>query len=257
MERPKRGLSAFDDIERLDQLGEVGKRRLAPLSPPRELRLRRAELHEQLVQRDLRLCMRALVNRPAFMLLARDVGLAGFALRIERIETPARGPPPKTCGCRRRNGSSRAPGSCFDGVQPFRFSECISSPVERLSGVACCSRRPVRQPEESGSGPLGAGNVERDLGQRTVGLALELEAVIGNADRVGSPMPFAWLVRSGALAAALAPISGPFVATESFWSRLPAAVRPCPARDPNATEPEELDAAADQFGRRAARVARD
>ncbi len=26
MERPKRGLSAFDDIERLDQLGEVGKR---------------------------------------------------------------------------------------------------------------------------------------------------------------------------------------------------------------------------------------
>src|SRR5271167_3030989 len=36
-----------------------------------------------------------------------------------------------------------------------------------------------------------------------------------------------WLVLSGALAAALAPISGPFVATESFWSRLPAAVRPC------------------------------
>ena len=27
MERPERGLSAFDDIERLDQLGEVGKRR--------------------------------------------------------------------------------------------------------------------------------------------------------------------------------------------------------------------------------------
>ena len=74
---------------------------------------------------------------------------------------------------------------------------------------------------------MGAGNVERDLGQRTVGLALELEAVIGNADRVGSPMPFAWLVLSGALAAALAPISGPFVATESFWSRLAAAVRPC------------------------------
>ena len=40
-------------------------------------------------------------------------------------------------------------------------------------------------------------------------------------------MPFAWLVLSGALAAALAPISGPFVATELFWSRLPAAVRPC------------------------------
>ena len=36
-----------------------------------------------------------------------------------------------------------------------------------------------------------------------------------------------WLVLSGALAAALAPISGPFVATELFWSRLPAAVRPC------------------------------
>ena len=56
---------------------------------------------------------------------------------------------------------------------------------------------------------------------------MELEAVIGNPDRVGSPMPFAWLVLSGALAAALAPISGPFVATELFWSRLPAAVRPC------------------------------
>src|SRR5208337_3178664 len=36
-----------------------------------------------------------------------------------------------------------------------------------------------------------------------------------------------WLVLPGALAAALAPISGPFVAPESFWSRLPAAVRPC------------------------------
>ena len=32
---------------------------------------------------------------------------------------------------------------------------------------------------------------------------------------------------SGALAAAVAPISGPFVATESFWSRLTVAVRPC------------------------------
>src|SRR5271166_2072347 len=36
-----------------------------------------------------------------------------------------------------------------------------------------------------------------------------------------------WLVLSGALAAALASISGPFVAPELFWSRLPAAVRPC------------------------------
>src|SRR5208337_1542846 len=36
-----------------------------------------------------------------------------------------------------------------------------------------------------------------------------------------------WLVLSGALAIPLAPISGPFVAPESFWSRLPAAVRPC------------------------------
>src|SRR5271166_5199827 len=36
-----------------------------------------------------------------------------------------------------------------------------------------------------------------------------------------------WLVLSGALAIPLAPISGPFVATESFWSRLPAAVLPC------------------------------
>ena len=30
MERPKRGPSAFDDIERLDQLGEVGKRPRQP-----------------------------------------------------------------------------------------------------------------------------------------------------------------------------------------------------------------------------------
>src|SRR5208282_5177229 len=36
-----------------------------------------------------------------------------------------------------------------------------------------------------------------------------------------------WLVLSRALAVALAPISGPFVAPESFWSRLAAAVRPC------------------------------
>ncbi len=33
--------------------------------------------------------------------------------------------------------------------------------------------------------------------QRTVGLALELEAVIGNADHVGSPMPFANEARAG------------------------------------------------------------
>src|SRR5271166_3011497 len=38
-----------------------------------------------------------------------------------------------------------------------------------------------------------------------------------------------WLVRSGALPVALEPISGPFLATESLWSRLPAAVRPCGA----------------------------
>ena len=31
MERPKRGPSAFDDIERLDQLGEVGKRPRQPV----------------------------------------------------------------------------------------------------------------------------------------------------------------------------------------------------------------------------------
>src|SRR5271157_6044026 len=36
-----------------------------------------------------------------------------------------------------------------------------------------------------------------------------------------------WLVPSGALAVALASISGPFVAPESFWSRLAAAARPC------------------------------
>ena len=73
----------------------------------------------------------------AYSLKLTDAGLKAIAAdRIERIEAPARGPPPKTCGCRRRNGSSRAPGSCFDGVQPFRFSECVSSPVERLSGVA-------------------------------------------------------------------------------------------------------------------------
>src|SRR5271157_1001288 len=36
-----------------------------------------------------------------------------------------------------------------------------------------------------------------------------------------------WLVLSGALAAALAPISGPFVAPEAFCSRQAAAVRPC------------------------------
>ena len=36
-----------------------------------------------------------------------------------------------------------------------------------------------------------------------------------------------WLVLSGGLAATLASISGPFVASKSFWSRLAAAVRPC------------------------------
>ena len=60
-----------------------------------------------------------------------------------------------------------------------------------IVGRRCCSRRPLRQPKESGPGPLGAGNVARDLGQRSVGLALEREAVVGYADRVGSPMPFA------------------------------------------------------------------
>src|SRR5208337_2499050 len=38
-----------------------------------------------------------------------------------------------------------------------------------------------------------------------------------------------WVVLSGALAAALAPISGPFVAPEAFCSRQAAAVRSCSA----------------------------
>jgi len=44
---------------------------------------------------------------------------------------------------------------------------------------------------------LSAGNVKCDLGQRTVGLTLELEADVGDADRVGSPMPFANEARAG------------------------------------------------------------
>jgi hypothetical protein len=68
---------------------------------------------------------------------------------------------------------------------------------QEIVGRRCRSRRPFRQPEESGSGPLGAGYVARDLGQRTVGLALELEAVGDKADRVGSPMPFANETRAG------------------------------------------------------------
>src|SRR5271157_2799848 len=64
----------------------------------------------------------------------------------------------------------------------------------RLAGR---SRRPFRQPEESRPGPLGAGNVARDLGQGSVELTLELEAVLGDADRVGSPMPFSNETRAG------------------------------------------------------------
>ena len=44
---------------------------------------------------------------------------------------------------------------------------------------------------------MGAGNVARDPGQRTVGLALELKAVVDDADRMGSPMPFANEARAG------------------------------------------------------------
>ena len=68
---------------------------------------------------------------------------------------------------------------------------------QEIVGRRCCSRRPFRHPEESGPGPLGAANVARDLGQRSVGLALELEAVVGDADSVGSPVPFANEARAG------------------------------------------------------------
>ncbi len=69
----------------------------------------------------------------------------------------------------------------------------VSAPFKTLSGA----RRGLRQPEESGSGPLGAGNVVRDPGQRPIGLALKLEAIVGDANRVGSPAPFPNEARAG------------------------------------------------------------
>ena len=48
-----------------------------------------------------------------------------------------------------------------------------------------------------------------------------------------------WLVLSGGLAVTLAPISGPFVASKSFWSRLAAAVRPCGAAAELARPPRQ------------------
>ena len=72
--------------------------------------------------------------------------------------------------------------------------------------------------------PWQSGGVERDQGISKSGNRRLRKTMI----ELASARRFdTWLVLSGALAAALAPISGPFVATELFWSRLPAAVRPC------------------------------
>jgi len=131
------------------------------------------------------------------VLLARDVGLAGFTLRIERIEFLLEALLRRLAGV----DGAADPGARWGIVLTGGSGICVLRYRLRadqgIVGRRSCRRCPFRQPEEAGPGPLGAGNVACDPGQRTVGLALELEAVVDDADRVGSPMPFANEARAG------------------------------------------------------------
>jgi len=66
-------------------------------------------------------------------------------------------------------------------------STIVSAPFKTLSGVAVAVADVFVSPK----------NVARDLGQRPIGLALKLEAIVGDADRVGSPVPFPNEARAG------------------------------------------------------------
>ena len=167
------------------------------------------------------------------MLLASDVILAGFALSVEGVELLfeplirrlagidgaagllaadeiSRAPRELTYATNHEPPLLPRPSAQSTNSSPVAAyasdasTHCDWTPARPpsksdlpRSGVAVAVARPFRQPEESRPGPLGAGNVARDLGQRSVGLALEFEADVGDADRVGSPMPFANEARAG------------------------------------------------------------
>src|ERR1700693_3820850 len=78
---------------------------------------------------------------------------------------------------------------CPDAVRVSFRRRCFSA--------ARGAPRPLRQAEESRPGPFGSGNFEGDLGQRPIGLALELETLVDSGNRVVSAMPFADQARAG------------------------------------------------------------
>src|SRR5262245_63237258 len=85
---------------------------------------------------------------PAFVALTADEGFASFALRLQRIEFPARAPPRKICGCRSRSG-------------PFPSDECCSSPVVSLIGLRLGAERDTRsygQTKEPRARPMRSGD---------------------------------------------------------------------------------------------------
>jgi hypothetical protein len=147
-------------VEDLDDLGEIGQRSRQSIDlvdddhvdsasanvvqhPPRRRAIHRAAgIGAVVVERG--------EGGPTFVLLARDIGLAGFSLRVERIELLLEALPPTICGCRRRSGASRAGGSCFGGGRPLGFSEIVCAPFKTSSGVAAAVAEVFVSPKNRG-----------------------------------------------------------------------------------------------------------
>ena len=91
---------------------------------------------------------------------------------------------------------------------------------------------PTRQRQQHGARPVGFSTIS-GAGQSHQGAALFVACRNRRLSRhathlrIGADSESQNLSVGQPSGICLAPISGPFVATESFWSRLPAAVRPC------------------------------
>ena len=103
-------------IQHIDDLGEIGERpgKAIDLVNERNLNLASLDIGEEplqgralyLVARELSVVVHLGKRDPSGVTLARDVGLTGFALRIERVESCS-SHCRTTCGCRSRSGKSR------------------------------------------------------------------------------------------------------------------------------------------------------
>src|SRR5438445_2753705 len=119
---------------------------------------------------------------PAFLPLALDKGLAGFALRLQRIEfllEPLLG---RFAGVDRTADGSVPPGC---GCWLFHAASALG-----------CTRSLV-DAKEPGTRPMGPGNPLGDHGQRAIALAVIFELVLTDEDGMGVSAPPPHQARAG------------------------------------------------------------